>query len=86
MSIPIQTNWPVQTAEEIVAETFFTSQTGREATESDKVLVAAIHQKVTELALLIEIDVPAGRNKSLAKKALEDVQMRAIRGVYSPIG
>lgn len=86
MSIPITTNWPVQTAEEIVNETFFTAQTGREATESDKALVAAIHEKVTELAYLIELDVPPGRNKSLAKTALEDVQMRAIRGVFSPIG
>lgn len=75
-----------KTAEQVVEETYFTAQSGRPATESDKALVAAIHEKVVELALLIEIDVPAGRNKSLAKTALEDVQMRAVRAVFSPVG
>lgn len=75
-----------KTAEQVVAETFFTAQTGRTATDSDKNLIGAIHEKVEALALLIELDVPAGRNKSLAKKALEDVQMRSIRAIFSPIG
>lgn len=93
MSLPIVPEFlprvpeaPVVTAEQVVSDTFFTAQTGRAATEADKALVAAIHEKVVALALLIEIDVPGGRNKSLAKKALEDVQMRAVRAVYSPIG
>jgi hypothetical protein len=30
--------------------------------------------------------VPAGRNKSLALTALEDVQMRANRGIFAPEG
>lgn len=74
------------TAEQVVNERFFTAQTGRKPTESDKALVQAIHDKVEALALLIEIDVPSGRNKSLAMTALEDVQMRAIRAVFSPVG
>ncbi|AWY05851.1 hypothetical protein SEA_PLATTE_27 [Microbacterium phage Platte] len=86
MSIPIETNWPVQTAEEIVNETFFTAQSGRPATNADRKLIADIEAAVKQLALIIEIDVPNGRNKSLAKKALEDVQMRAIRAIFSPIG
>ncbi|QDH92180.1 hypothetical protein SEA_PHILLYPHILLY_29 [Microbacterium phage PhillyPhilly] len=75
-----------KTAEQVVAEQFFTAQTGRSANESDKALAQAIHEKVVALALLIEIDIPAGRNKSLAKTALEDVQMRAIRAIFSPVG
>ena len=75
-----------QTAEQVVSETYFNAQTGRTPTESDKALIADIHEKVTALGLLIEIDVPPGRNKSLAKKALEDVQMRAVRAIFSPVG
>lgn len=86
MSIPIETNWPSQTAEEIVNETFFTAQSGRPATDSDRQLIADIEAAVKQLALIIEIDVPSGRNKTLAKKALEDVQMRAVRAIFSPIG
>jgi len=72
------------TAEEVVAQQFFTAQTGRKATAADLNLVGAIHEKVTALALLIEIDVPGGRNKALAKTALEEVQMRAIRAIFAP--
>lgn len=83
---PIVPPAPIVTAEDVVRDTFFTTQTGRVATESDKLLIADIHEKVVALALVIELDVPAGRNKSLAKKALEDVQMRAVRAIFSPIG
>lgn len=88
MSIPLvpEFNHDPRTAEQIVNETFFTAQSGRAATDSDRKLVADIEAAVKQLALIIELDVPAGRNKSLAKKALEDVQMRAIRGIFSPVG
>lgn len=86
MSIPIETNWPVQTPEEIVNETFFTAQSGRPATDEDRKLIADIEAAVKQLALIIETDVPKGRNKSLAKTALEEVQMRAVRAIFSPIG
>lgn len=76
----------VKTAEQIVEETYFTAQSGRKATDTDRRLIADIEAAVKQLALIIELDVPGGRNKSLAKKALEDVQMRAIRAIFSPIG
>lgn len=75
-----------KTAEQIVDETYFTSATGRKPRESDLTLMAAINEQVKTLGRTIELDVPGGRNKSLAKKALEDVQMRAIRAIFSPIG
>lgn len=77
---------PTKTAEDIVNDTFFTAQSGRKATDTDRRLIADIEAAVKQLALIIELDVPAGRNKSLAKKALEDVQMRSIRAIFSPIG
>lgn len=82
----IESTLPNKTAEQVVADTFFTAQTGRVATDADKALIQAIHEKVVALALLIEIDVPNGRNKSLAKKALEETQMRAVRAIFSPVG
>lgn len=75
-----------KTAEQQADEQFFTSQTGRTATDSDKVLMALIGEKVKGLARTIYLDVPAGRNRSLALTALEDVQMRAIRAIFSPVG
>lgn len=75
-----------KTAEQIVDDLYFTAQNGRTPTESDRALVNLINEKVKGLARTIELDVPEGRNKSLAKQALEDVQMRAIRGIYSPVG
>ena len=84
MSIPVIAEF--KTAEQVVDETFFTAQSGRPATNSDRKLIADIEAAVKQLALIIEIDVPSGRNKSLAKKALEDVQMRAVRAIFSPIG
>lgn len=75
-----------KTAEQVATETYFNAQTGRKPSEADKALVAAIHEKVLDLGILIELDVPAGRNKALAKTALEEVQMRANRAIFSPIG
>lgn len=76
----------VKTADQLAEERFFTSQTGRVADESDKALIANINEKVKSLARTILLDVPVGRNQSIALKALEDVQMRAIRAVFSPVG
>lgn len=75
-----------KTAEQVVDERFFTSQNGRVADEGDKILMAHINEKVKDLARTIELDVPAGRNKAVALTALEDVQMRAIRAIFSPVG
>lgn len=75
-----------KTAEQQAEEQFFTAQTGRVADESDKALMALINDKVKGLARTIFLDVPAGHNRSLALTALEDVQMRAIRAIFSPVG
>lgn len=88
MSIPLvpEFNADPRTAEQIVEDQFFTSQSGRKATDSDRLLIAEIEAKVKSLARTIILDVPAGRNRSLALTHLEDVQMRAIRALFSPVG
>ena len=40
-------------------------------------------EAVVELGHRIEFLTPAGRNKSLALTALEDVHMRANRGIFA---
>lgn len=75
-----------KTAEQLAEERFFTSQTGRVPDESDNALMALINDKVKDLARTILLDVPVGPNQSIALKALEDVQMRAIRAIFSPVG
>lgn len=39
-------------------------------------------QKVIDLATFIEINIPDGRNKSLALTHLEDALMRGNKGIY----
>ena len=75
-----------KTAEQIVDEQFFTAQSGRKADATDKLLIADIEEKVKSLARTIVLDVPPGRNRSTALTKLEDVQMRAIRAIFSPVG
>jgi hypothetical protein len=57
-------------------ERFFT------ASEHDDVV--ALRDRIVALGAEIERRVPAGRNKSLALTALEDVQMRGNRGLFAP--
>lgn len=77
---------PALTAEQIVDQRFFNSQNGRVADESDKALMALIGEKVKGLARTIYLDVPAGPNREISLKALEDVQMRAILAILYPVG
>ncbi|AXC37888.1 hypothetical protein SEA_JACKO_30 [Microbacterium phage Jacko] len=77
---------PKATAEQVVEETYFTSATGRAPEREALTLMADINAAVKQLGLIIEVGLPAGRNKSLAKTALEETQMRAIRSIFSPIG
>ena len=80
-------NYPeYKSVHQIVEETYFTSATGRAPSQTDLTLMANINAAVKQLGLIIEIDVPPGRNKSLAKTALEEVQMRAVRAIFSPVG
>jgi len=64
-------------------ERFFTAATGEPPTAEQKNAVAVLRQHIVELGASIEDLVPAGRNKSLALTALEDVQMRANRAVFA---
>lgn len=80
----------MKTPEEIDAcykaaeERFFTASSGQPPTNEQKNSVAVLRAAVTELGALILEHVPAGRNQSIALTALEDVQMRANRGIFSP--
>lgn len=64
---------------------FFTAATSVPPTEQQKLAVIRIRELVIDLAAQIEVDVPAGRNKSIALTALEDVAMRANRGIFDPV-
>lgn len=67
-----------------MSERFFTAQDGKPATPQQKYCVRRIQEAVVELAETIDALVPAGRNKSLALTALEDVIMRSNRGIFAP--
>lgn len=53
-------------------------------TASDEPRVVDLRQLITALGSAIDLLVPPGRNKALALTALEDVQMRANRGIFAP--
>ena len=53
-------------------------------TASEHPPVVALRTAIVELGALVDEHVPAGRNKSLALTALEDVQMRGNRGIFAP--
>jgi hypothetical protein len=76
---------------DIFAKTYDTVDVEAEARAAERFFTASEHEDVVALrdrivALGAEIDrrVPAGRNKSLALTALEDVQMRGNRGLFAP--
>lgn len=63
---------------------FFTAATGSRPTDEQLAAVVAVREAVLTLAVAIDVRLPAGRNKSLALTALEDVHMRANRGIFDP--
>lgn len=63
---------------------FFTAAQGTPPTEAQKAQSNEIREKVVELGVLINEHVPGGRNQSLALTHLEDVLMRANRGIFAP--
>lgn len=75
---------PKTTNRVLAEERFFTASGGQPPTEQQKLNVARLRELVVDLATAIEDCVPDGRNKSLALTALEDVQMRANRGIFAP--
>lgn len=72
-----------QGARAAVESRFFTSIPPREITDGAKHSLSIIRASVLELAVAIERHVPNGRDKSLALTHLEDVLMRANRGVFA---
>lgn len=63
---------------------FGTAAGGTPPTDEQKHSVAQLKDAIINVASHIEALVPDGRNKSLALTALEDVQMRANRGIFNP--
>jgi hypothetical protein len=53
-------------------------------TASEDERVVDLRDAVQQLGAFIDLLVPPGRNKALALTALEDVQMRANRGLFAP--
>lgn len=82
MSAIQNSDLPTPTAEDRARARFQTATTGRPASDGERASVKKIIEAVVALATLIEERVPSGRNKSLALTALEDVHMRANRGVF----
>jgi hypothetical protein len=66
-----------------IEQRFMTAAGGQPPTEDQKAAVRQITEAVVELGHRIEFLTPAGRNKSLALTALEDVHMRANRGIFA---
>lgn len=66
-----------------VSDRFTTAATGKPPTERQRASVSALRALTIELAEGIDVLVPDGRDKSIALTALEDVLMRANRGVFS---
>lgn len=64
-------------------ERFLTAAGGQPPTNEQKNAVAVLREHIVELGAAIEDLTPAGRNKSLALTALEDVQMRANRAIFA---
>ena len=62
---------------------FFTASSGQPPTNGQKNSVAVLRQYTIELAAAIDEHVPESRNKSIALTALEDVLMRANRGIFA---
>jgi hypothetical protein len=56
---------------------------GQPPTDEQRDAVRQIQEAVVSLAAHIGAHVPGGRNKSLAMTALEDVHMRANRGIFA---
>ncbi len=66
----------IESAAQLAEKRYFTA--------SEHEDVVTLRELIQELALRIDVVVPPGRNKSLALTALEDVQMRASRGIFAP--
>jgi len=66
-----------------IQERFPTAANGTPPTQEQRTAVSRIQQSVIQLAEWIDGLVPDGRDKSIALTALEDVLMRANRGIFT---
>jgi len=66
----------VEAAVELAEQRYFTA--------SEHASVVTLRETIQQLGSIIDVVVPPGRNKALALTALEDVQMRANRGIFAP--
>jgi len=64
---------------------FMAAATSGPPSDKQRETVKKLREATVLLAEYIDDLVPAGRNKSLALTALEDVQMRANRGVFADV-
>lgn len=73
-------------ARERARSRFFTvrdKKTGHTASgQPSETVIDFIQEQVLNLATYIELHVEDGRNKAMALTALEDAQIRAIRGLF----
>ena len=73
----------MSTTQTQIRDRFATAATSGPPTDLQREAVVDIRNKVIALASEIEAWVPAGCNKAIALTALEDVQMRANRGIFT---
>lgn len=72
-----------QQARDQAIERFFSAVSGKAPDAIQKGNVLALQDLIIELGTQILLVVPEGRNRSLALTALEDVQMRANKGIFA---
>ena len=65
-----------------ITERFQDSGNGKPPVTNQRIAVDILREPIHKLAEAIDAHVPHGRNQSLALTALEDVQMRANRGIF----
>lgn len=70
-------------ARQLAGEQFFTAASGKPPTDEQKEALKVLHGNVLDLATSIYMLIPYNRDRSLALTALEDVLMRANRGVFA---
>lgn len=72
-----------QQARDQAIERFFSAVFGKAPDAIQRGNVLALQDLIIELGTQILFVVPEGRNRSLALTALEDVQMRANKGIFA---
>lgn len=66
-----------------ITDRFADSSTGKPPVAGQRIAVATVRKEIVALATAIYEAVPDGRNKAIAITSLEDVQMRANRGIFT---